>query len=150
MRPCGLLTRPAPAAAARPNATRPMSDAATSRPAAGWLADGAGTAVSMTFSFVAQVVVQPSQREGRSGMRQARDRGCGYPHRYRFACISVFGFEDNLDETETEMLLWIVFLLLVLLAIGGGFAVSNLLWLLLVVALVVAIFAMASGRRGAL
>jgi len=39
---------------------------------------------------------------------------------------------------------------LIIFAIGGGVAVSNLLWLLLIVALVVAIFAMMSGRRGAL
>jgi hypothetical protein len=38
-------------------------------------------------------------------------------------------------------------LVLVILAIGGGVAVSNLLWLLLVVALIVAVFALISGRR---
>ena len=38
-------------------------------------------------------------------------------------------------------------LVLVILAIGGGVAVSNLLWLLLVVALIVAVFALLSGRR---
>lgn len=48
------------------------------------------------------------------------------------------------------MLLWIIVLLLVLFAIGGGVAVSNLLWLVLVVALVVALFAIFSGRRSAL
>ena len=47
------------------------------------------------------------------------------------------------------MLLWIIVLILVILAIGGGVAVSNLLWLLLVIALIVAIFAVLSGRRGA-
>jgi len=36
---------------------------------------------------------------------------------------------------------------LIIFAIGGGVAVSNLLWLLLIVALVVAVFAMMSGRR---
>ena len=36
---------------------------------------------------------------------------------------------------------------LVILAIGGGVAFSNLLWLLLVVALIVAVFALFSGRR---
>ena len=44
-------------------------------------------------------------------------------------------------------LLWIAVLILVILAIGGGVAVSNLLWLLLVVALIVAVFALLSGRR---
>jgi len=38
-------------------------------------------------------------------------------------------------------------LLLIIFAIGGGVAVSNFLWLLLIVALVVAVFAMMSGRR---
>ena len=44
-------------------------------------------------------------------------------------------------------LLWIIVLVLVILAIGGGVAVSNLLWLLLVIALIVAVFALLSGRR---
>lgn len=43
--------------------------------------------------------------------------------------------------------LWIIVLILVVLAIGGGVAVSQLLWLVLVVALVIALFAVASGRR---
>ena len=45
------------------------------------------------------------------------------------------------------MLLWIIVLTLIIFAIGGGVAVSNLLWLLLVVALIVAVFALLSGRR---
>ena len=45
-------------------------------------------------------------------------------------------------------LLWIVVLILVILAIGGGVAVNGLLWLLLIVALIVAVFAvLGSGRR---
>jgi uncharacterized membrane protein len=44
-------------------------------------------------------------------------------------------------------LLWIIVLILVVLAIGGGVAVSHLLWLVLVAALIVALFAVASGRR---
>jgi hypothetical protein len=36
---------------------------------------------------------------------------------------------------------------LIIFAIGGGVAVNSLLWLLLVVALVVAVVAMMSGRR---
>ena len=45
------------------------------------------------------------------------------------------------------MLLWIIVLLSVIFAIGGGVAVSNLLWLLLVVALIVAVVGLVSGRR---
>jgi hypothetical protein len=45
------------------------------------------------------------------------------------------------------MLLWIIVRLLVIFAIGGGVAVSNLLWLLLVVALIVAVVGLVSGRR---
>lgn len=44
-------------------------------------------------------------------------------------------------------MLWIIVLILVILAVGGGLAVSNLVWLLLVVALIVAVFALMSGRR---
>ena len=44
-------------------------------------------------------------------------------------------------------LLWIVVIALIILAIAGGTAVSSLLWLVLVVALVVAVFAILSGRR---
>ena len=44
-------------------------------------------------------------------------------------------------------LLWIVVIALIILAIAGGTAISSLLWLVLVVALVVAVFAILSGRR---
>jgi hypothetical protein len=44
-------------------------------------------------------------------------------------------------------LLWILVIALVILAVAGGAAVSSFLWLVLVVALVVAIFAFLSGRR---
>ena len=44
-------------------------------------------------------------------------------------------------------LLWIIVAILIVLAIVGGVAVSHLIWLLLVVALVVAILALLSGRR---
>jgi len=47
-------------------------------------------------------------------------------------------------------LLWVLVLVLVILAIAGGVAVSNLLWLVLVAALIVAVFALLSGRRSAL
>jgi hypothetical protein len=39
-------------------------------------------------------------------------------------------------------LLWILVLLLVIFAIAGGVAISNFLWLVLIVALVVAVLAM--------
>jgi uncharacterized membrane protein len=59
--------------------------------------------------------------------------------------------KGQLSRPETERkrmpLLWIIVLILVILAVGGGVAVSNLLWLLLVIALIVAIFAVMSGRR---
>ena len=44
-------------------------------------------------------------------------------------------------------LLWILVIALVILAVAGGAAVNSLLWLVLVVALIVAIFAFLSGRR---
>lgn len=44
-------------------------------------------------------------------------------------------------------LLWILVLVLVILAVAGGAAVNSFLWLVLVVALIVAIFALISGRR---
>ncbi len=44
-------------------------------------------------------------------------------------------------------LLWLIVLLLVILAIAGGVALSHFLWLVLIVALVVALIAMFSGRR---
>lgn len=47
-------------------------------------------------------------------------------------------------------LLWILVLVLVILAIGGGVALNSLLWFLLIVAVVVAIFALIGGRGRAL
>jgi hypothetical protein len=44
-------------------------------------------------------------------------------------------------------LLWIVVLVLVILAVAGGLAVNSFVWLVLVIALIVAAFAMMSGRR---
>jgi hypothetical protein len=43
-------------------------------------------------------------------------------------------------------MLWILVLVLVIAAIAGGVSISGLLWLLLIAALIVAIFAMLSGR----
>ena len=47
------------------------------------------------------------------------------------------------------MLLWILVLALIIFAVAGGVALSHFLWLVLVVALIVAVFAMLSGRRAA-
>jgi hypothetical protein len=44
-------------------------------------------------------------------------------------------------------LLWILVAVLIVFAVAGGVAVNNLLWLVLVVALILALAAMLSGRR---
>lgn len=44
------------------------------------------------------------------------------------------------------MLLWILVIALIIFAVAGGVAVSHFLWLVLVVALIVAIVAALSGR----
>ncbi len=44
-------------------------------------------------------------------------------------------------------LLWILVIALIIFAVAGGVAVSNFLWLVLIVALVVAVVALLSGRR---
>ncbi|MEZ5101577.1 MAG: hypothetical protein R3C15_17615 [Thermoleophilia bacterium] len=44
------------------------------------------------------------------------------------------------------MLLWLLVLVLVILAVAGGVAWSPFLWIVLVAALVAAIFAFTSGR----
>jgi len=43
--------------------------------------------------------------------------------------------------------LWILVLALIVLAIAGGVALSKFLWLVLIVALIVAVVALLSGRR---
>jgi membrane protein implicated in regulation of membrane protease activity len=45
------------------------------------------------------------------------------------------------------MLLWILVIALIIFAVAGGVAVSHFLWLVLIVALIVAIIAALSGRR---
>ncbi len=45
------------------------------------------------------------------------------------------------------MLLWLLVIALIIFAIAGGVALSHFLWLVLIVALVVAVIAMLSGRR---
>jgi hypothetical protein len=47
------------------------------------------------------------------------------------------------------MLLWLLVVALIVFAIAGGVAVSNFLWLVLIVALVVAVVALLSGRSAA-
>jgi hypothetical protein len=47
------------------------------------------------------------------------------------------------------MLLWLIVLALIIFAVAGGAALNSFLWLLLIVALVVAIFALISGRSAA-
>ncbi len=44
-------------------------------------------------------------------------------------------------------MLWILVLALVILAVAGGLAVSKLLFLILVAAVILALFSMMSGRR---
>lgn len=44
-------------------------------------------------------------------------------------------------------LLWILVLALVILAIAGGVALSKFLWLVLIIALIVAVVGTLSGRR---
>lgn len=44
-------------------------------------------------------------------------------------------------------LIWILVIALIILAVAGGAAVSSFLWLVLIVALIVAVFAIISGRR---
>ncbi len=50
-------------------------------------------------------------------------------------------------EGRVSPLLLVIIVLLILFAIGGGVWVSNFLWLLLVIALIVLLFALFSGRR---
>jgi hypothetical protein len=47
------------------------------------------------------------------------------------------------------MLLWLLVIALIIFAVAGGAALNSFLWLLLIVALVVAIFALISGRSAA-
>ena len=46
-------------------------------------------------------------------------------------------------------MLWLIVLILVILAVAGGLALTKLLWFLLIVALIVAVVGMLSGRRAA-
>jgi hypothetical protein len=51
------------------------------------------------------------------------------------------------ERSLVSPLLAVLIILLILFAIGGGVWVSNLLWLLLVVALIVLLFGFFTGRR---
>jgi fatty acid desaturase len=57
------------------------------------------------------------------------------------ATLSAFRRENSMP------LLWILVIALIILAVAGGAAVSSFLWLVLIVALIVAVFAFMSGRR---
>jgi predicted membrane protein len=46
------------------------------------------------------------------------------------------------------MLLWVIVIALILVAVVGGWALTHLLFWLLVIALIVALFAFFAGRRG--
>jgi uncharacterized membrane protein len=72
-----------------------------------------------------------AQRGPAPGARAARGRrwiGCDATGEYR-----------RTTERRPRMLIWLLVLLLVILAIGGGVALSKFLFLILVVALVVAL-----------
>jgi hypothetical protein len=47
------------------------------------------------------------------------------------------------------MLLWLLVIALIIFAVAGGAALNSFLWLLLIVALIVAVFALVSGRSAA-
>ena len=51
------------------------------------------------------------------------------------------------ERRNAVPLLWVLVVLLLIFAIAGGVAISKFLWLVLVVALIVALIAFASGRR---
>jgi hypothetical protein len=55
----------------------------------------------------------------------------------------------NWTTEKGVQMLWIIVLALVILAIAGGLAVSKLLFLVLIAALVLALFSMMSGRTTA-
>ena len=52
-----------------------------------------------------------------------------------------------LRRKDAMPLLWIIVIILVILAVAGGLAVDSLLWLILVIALIVVLFQLLSGRR---
>ena len=55
--------------------------------------------------------------------------------------------DADLHERNQMPILWILVVALIIFAVAGGVAVHNFLWLVLVVALIVALFALLSGRR---
>jgi fatty acid desaturase len=67
----------------------------------------------------------------------------------RYAAFAVSEKRLRIGRTRKESLmalLWILVLALVILAIAGGVAVSSFLWFVLIIALIVAVVAMLSGR----
>jgi hypothetical protein len=52
------------------------------------------------------------------------------------------GNDRNTERRYVMPLLWLLVILLVIFAIVGGVAISNFLWLVLVIALVLAVLAM--------
>lgn len=61
--------------------------------------------------------------------------------------FSVAETESPTAKESNMPLLWLIVLILVILAVAGGVTISSFIWLLLIVALIVAVFAMLSGRR---
>jgi hypothetical protein len=57
------------------------------------------------------------------------------------------GHTCPLLKESSMSLLWILVIALIILAVAGGAAVNSFLWLVLIVALIVAVFAIISGRR---
>ena len=76
---------------------------------------------------------------GRNAWARAAD-GCGRR-------VSGMRHKSSIREVGMSPLLLILLLVLILFAVGGGVWVSNLLWLLLVVALIVLVVGLVSGRR---
>jgi uncharacterized membrane protein len=61
--------------------------------------------------------------------------------------FSVAETESPTAKESNMPLLWLIVLILVILAVAGGVTISSFIWLLLIAALIVAVFAMMSGRR---
>jgi hypothetical protein len=64
------------------------------------------------------------------------------PDRKRWLEISPAGNEARTEGRWPMPLLWLLVILLIIFAIVGGVAISNFLWLVLIIALVVAVLAM--------
>jgi len=95
--------------------------------------------------------VIPEHWSRRASLRPEKADGEAYPGllRDRFANASTTsgGHPCPLLKEPLMSLLWILVIALIILAVAGGAAVSSFLWLVLIVALIVAVFAILSGRR---